>query len=152
MKNIDMENLDMNTVGGESTFSRVDVPNEFEWFDGYNDNFENEYESPIESVSETKMDTVEIDELVKMEDYMWLQNYLDNLNEDQKVEAEEYVKNNYPEFLEDEEGNTFEPMKWWKFGVEKEIFNDFNKKPNFDKRNIKSGLWETLLESYKNAA
>ncbi len=64
----------------------------------------------------------------------------------------EYIENNYPEFLEDEDGNLFEPMKWWKVDTEKEIMADLNRKPGFDKNDIKLKLWDALLESYKDAA
>jgi hypothetical protein len=83
---------------------------------------------------------------------MWFQDYLDTLDDEKKHEALEYVENNYPEFMEDEEWNVFEPMKW-NTNAEKNLVDNFDKKVSFEKRDsIKNELWDALLESYKNAA
>lgn len=140
----------------EMNESKIDVVNsgyDFEWFgDNLYDNFVNSDESLLEAVNVWKFDSNKIDELVEAEDYMWFQEYLDKLGDADKNEAMEYIENNYPEFLEDEDGNLFEPMKWWKVDTEKEIMADLNRKPGFDKNDIKLKLWDALLESYKDAA
>ena len=143
-----MKNLEMNE-------SKIDVVNwgyDFDWFgDDLYDNFVDD-ESPIESLSGWKLDTAKIDELVKNEDYMWFGDYLDELDGDQKIQAQEYVQNNFPEFLQDDEWNTFEPMKWWNISKDKEIFDNLDKKTHFNRNIIKDELWDALVESYKNAA
>lgn len=142
-----MKNTEMN----ESKFDEVSIRNEFNWFrDDLYDTFDDEFESPIENIDITALDTDKIDELVKDEDYMWYQDYLDKLSDDCKHEALDYVKNNYPEFLKDEEWNIVEPMKWW--SVNKELAHDLDNKPAFDRNNVKAELTQNLIESYKNAA
>ena len=142
-----------NNVNEESLMENITVDNDFEGFNYDEDEAENNYDN-FETMENTiqVLDTKKIDAFVDKMDYMWFQEYLDWLEENDKNEALEYVKNNYSEFMEDEEWNIFEPMKWWKFDTDKEIARDFNKKSNFDKTTIKSDLWETLLNSYKNAA
>ena len=142
-----MKNIGMN----ESKFDEVSIRNEFDWFgDDLYDTFDDEFDSPIENVDITVLDTDKIDELVKDEDYMWYQDYLDQLDDTCKHDASEYVKNNYPEFLKDEEWNLVEPMKWWI--TNKELADDLKNKPTFDRNNIKDELSQNLLDSYKNAA
>lgn len=138
-----------NDINKESPIETISVKNDFEGFN-YDDEIYENFESKENTVQ--KFDTEKIDSFVENSDYMWFQEYLDELEEDDKNEALQYVENNYPEFLEDEEWNIFEPMKWWKTGADKEILKDFNKKSNFDKTATKSDLWETLLNSYKDAA
>jgi hypothetical protein len=75
---------------------------------------------------------------------------LDELDEDQRIEANEYIQSNFPEFLQDEEWNTFEPMKW-NTTKDKELLDNLQKKTHFNRTTIKDELWDTL-ESYKNAA
>ena len=135
----------------ESNFEEVSVKNDFNWFGGdLYDTFDNEFESPIEDVEYATFDTAKIDELVEDEDYMWFQDYLDHLSDENKHEALEYVKNNYPEFLKDEEWNLIEPMKWW--STNKELVDDLGNKPDFDKNIVKDELTKNLFDSYKNAA
>ena len=135
----------------ESNFEEVSVKNDFNWFGGdLYDTFDNEFESPIEDVEYATFDTAKIDELATDEDYMWFQDYLDQLNDDDKHEALEYVENNYPEFLKDEEWNLIEPMKWW--STNKELVDDLGNKPDFDKNIVKDELTKNLFDSYKNAA
>ncbi len=131
----------------------ISVKNDFGGF-GYEDdifeNFETQ-ESPIETINGQKLDKKIIDEFVNNLDYMWIQEYLDSVDDDLKHEILEYIENNYPEFFEDEEWNLLEPMKWWKINTDKEIVDNFNKKSDFDKNIVKSELTATL-DSYKNAA
>ena len=82
---------------------------------------------------------------------MWLQEYLDELDDEQKIEANEYVQTNFPEFLQDEEWSTFEPMKW-NTEKDKELLDNLGKKPHFNRIKIKWELWDALIDSYKNAA
>lgn len=138
-----------NDVNKESPIETISVKNDFDGFN-YDDEIYENFDSSENTVQ--KLDTDKIDVFVDNLDYMWFQEYLDELEDEDKNQALEYIENNYPEFMEDEEWATFEPMKWGKFNTEKEIAKDFSKKPNFDKVNIKSDLWETLLNSYKNAA
>lgn len=140
-----------NELNKESPIELVNWGYDFEWFwDDLYENFEWE-ESIIESVNNEKLDTDKIYELVSSEDYMWLQDYLDELDEEKKAQAQEYIQNNFPEFLEDEEWNTFEPMKW-NTTKDKELLDNFEKKSHFDRNTIKNELWDALVESYKNAA
>jgi hypothetical protein len=140
-------------INKESPIETISVKNDFEWF-GYEwdiyENFDSS-ESLIENVDIQKLDTTKIDKLVESEDYMWLQDYLDNIEEDQKLEANEYIQSNFPEFLQDEEWNTFEPMKWNTL-KDKELIENLDKKPHFNRNKIKDELWDALVESYKNAA
>lgn len=140
-------------INQESPIETISVKNDFEWF-GYEwDSYENfdSLESPIENVDIQKLDLEEIDKFVDNGDYMGFQDYLDALDDDQKHEALEYVENNYPEFMEDEEWNLFEPMKW-NTSTEKNLADNLENKTSFEKRNIQSELWDALLESYRNAA
>lgn len=142
-----------NNINQESPIETISVKNDFEWF-GYEwDSYEDfdSLESPIENVDIQKLDLEEIDKFVDNGDYMGFQDYLDALDDDQKHEALEYVENNYPEFMEDEEWNLFEPMKW-NTSTEKNLADNLENKTSFEKRNIQSELWDALLESYKNAA
>lgn len=146
-----MKEIEINELNNESPIDVINSGYDFEWFwDDLYENFEWE-ESPIESVNNEKLDTDKIYELVSSEDYMWLQDYLDELDEEKKAQAQEYIQNNFPEFLEDEEWNTFEPMKW-NTTKDKELFDNFEKKSHFDRNTIKNELWDALVESYKNAA
>lgn len=135
----------------ESKFDEISVKNGFNWFwdDSY-DTFDDEFESPIEDVEYATFDTAKIDELVTDEDYMWFWDYLKQLSDDDRHEALEYVKNNHLEFLNDEEWNLFEPMKWW--SINKKLADDLKSKPTFDRSNIKNELSQNLFDSYKNAA
>lgn len=139
----------------EMNESKIDVVNsgyDFEWFgDDLYDNFVNSDESQLEAVNVWKFDSNKIDELVEAEDYMWLQEYLDELDDEQKIEANEYVQTNFPEFLQDEEWSTFEPMKWNTI-KDKELLDNLDKKPHFNRGKIKWELWDALIDSYKNAA
>jgi len=139
----------------EMNESKIDVVNsgyDFEWFgDDLYDNFVNSDESQLEAVNVWKFDSNKIDELVEAEDYMWLQEYLDELDDEQKIEANEYVQTNFPEFLQDEEWSTFEPMKW-NTVKDKELLDNLDKKPHFNRIKIKWELWDALIDSYKNAA
>lgn len=142
-----------NNINQESPIETISVKNDFEWF-GYEwDSYEDfdSLESPIENVDIQKLDLEEIDKFVDNGDYMGFQDYLDALDDDQKHEALEYVENNYPEFMEDEEWNLFEPMKW-NTSTEKNLADNLENKTSFEKRNIQSELWDALLESYRNAA
>ena len=142
-----------NDINQESPIETISVKNDFEWF-GYEwDSYEDfdSLESPIENVDIQKLDLEEIDKFVDNGDYMGFQDYLDALDDDQKHEALEYVENNYPEFMEDEEWNLFEPMKW-NTSTEKNLADNLENKTSFEKRNIQSELWDALLESYRNAA
>ena len=130
----------------ESKFEEVSVKNDFNWFEGFDDKFE----SPIEDIKYATFDTAKIDELATIEDYMEFQHYLDQLRDEDKHKALEYVENNYPEFLKDEEWNLIEPMKWW--STNKELAYDLGNKPDFDKNTIKAELTKNLLKAYKNAA
>ena len=135
----------------ESEFDVITRGHDFNWFGGDSyDDFVQEDESLIESVNNEKLDTDKINTLVEEEDYMWLQEYLDELDDDQKIEANEYIQSNFPEFLQDEEWNTFEPMKW-NTTKDKELLDNLQKKTHFNRTTIKDELWDTL-ESYKNAA
>lgn len=146
-----MKEIEINELNNESPIDVINSGYDFEWFwDDLYENFEWE-ESPIESVNNEKLDTDKIYELVSSEDYMWLQDYLDELDEEKKAQAQEYIQNNFPEFLEDEEWNTFEPMKW-NTTKDKELLDNFEKKSHFDRNTIKNELWDALVESYKNAA
>ena len=126
----------------------------FNWFWGdLSDDFEDDYESPLESMNTVKMDTDEIDELAKAEDYFWYQAYLDKLDEDDKVQAQEYVKNNFPEFWQDDENLDDDNSSMKSNKVKnKEIFDELDKKSHFNKSTIKDELWDALIDSYKNAA
>lgn len=147
-----MKKTENNEFNNESSMDVISWGYDFDGFgDDLYDNFEQE-ESPIESINSEKLDITKIDELVNSEDYMWFQDYLDTLDDEKKHEALEYVENNYPEFMEDEEWNVFEPMKW-NTNAEKNLVDNFDKKVSFEKRDsIKNELWDALLESYKNAA
>ena len=138
-----------NDINNESPIDLVTVENDFDGFD-YDDDICENFEA-TETIKEI-LDIEKINDFVNNMDYMWFQEYLDELEDEDKIEALEYVKNNFPEFMEDEDGIVFEPMKWWKFDADKEITRDFNKKSSFDKTNIKTDLWETLLNSYRNVA
>ena len=135
--------------------SKIDVINsgyDFEWFgDDLYGNFVDSEESPLETINIWKFDSNKIDELVESEDYMWLQEYLDELVDEQKMEANEYVQTNFPKFLQDEEWSTFEPMKWNTI-KDKELLDNLDKKPHFNRIKIKWELWDALIDSYKNAA
>jgi len=136
----------------ESPIETISVQNDFDWF-GYEwdiyDNFNSE--SQFENIDVKKLDFAKINAFVSDGDYMWFQDYLDVLDDEKKHEALEYVENNYPEFMEDEEWNLFEPMKW-NTSTEKKLADNLDNKPSFDKRDIQDELWDALLESYKNAA
>lgn len=131
----------------ESKFEEVSVKNDFNWFEG---DLYDTFESPIEDIKYATFDTAKIDELATIEDYMEFQHYLDQLRDEDKHKALEYVENNYPEFLKDEEWNLIEPMKWW--STNKELADDLENKPDFDKNIIKDELTKNLLKAYKNAA
>ena len=131
----------------ESPFEEITVKNDFNWFGGYiSEAFDNKFESPIENVEYATFDTDKIDELVTDEDYMWFQDYLDHLSHDNQHEALEYIKNNYPEFLKDEEWNLVEPMKWW--STNKELVDDLENKSAFNRNNVKVQLTQNLFDSY----
>jgi len=142
-----------NNVNEESFMENITIDNDFKWF-GYEwdvyENFDGS-ESKFENMNVQKLDFEKIDEFVNNEDYMWFQDYLDTLDDEKKHEALEYVENNYLEFMEDEEWNLFEPMKW-NTSIEKKLVDNLDNRPSFDKRDIQSELWDALLESYKNAA
>ncbi len=135
--------------------SKIDVVNsgyDFEWFgDDLYDDFVNSEESQMEPVNIENFDFTKIDTIVKSGDYLWLKDYLDELNDDQKVEANEYIHANFPEFLQDEEWSVFEPMKW-NTGRDKELFDNLDNKTHINRINIKDELWKALVNSYKNAA
>lgn len=137
-----------NDVNKESPIETISVKNDFDGFN-YDDEIYENFESPEYTIQ--KFDTDKIDAFVDNLDYMWFQEYLDELEDEDKNQAQEYVENNYPEFMEDEEWNLFEPMKW-NTNSNKEIFDNFGTKHSFDKRNIQWELWDALIESYKNAA
>lgn len=146
-----MKKIEMNEFNNESPIDVINSGYDFDWFgDDLYDNFLEE-ETPIESMNNEKLDTAKIDELVDLEDYMWFQDYLDKFDDEKKHEALEYVENNYPEFMKDEEWNLFEPMKS-NTGTKENLAENLNNKPSFDKRDIQDELWDALLESYKNAA
>jgi len=146
-----MKKTEMNEFNNESPIDVINSGYDFNWFgDDLYENFVEE-ETPIESMNNEKLDTAKIDELVDLEDYMWFQDYLDTLDDEKKHEALEYVENNYPEFMKDEEWNLFEPMKS-NTGTKENLAKNLDNKPSFDKRDIQDELWDALLESYKNAA
>lgn len=135
----------------ESKFDEISVKNDFNWFwDELYDTFDDEVKSPMETIDIDTLDVSRIDDLAMSEDYMGFQDYLDQLSDDCKHEALEYVENNYPEFLKDEEWNVIEPMKWWT--INKELVDDLGNKPAFDRNNVKGQLTQNLFDSYKNAA
>lgn len=136
----------------ESPMEVVNWGYDFEWFgDDLYDGFVDGEESPMETNNIGKFDSTKIDALVEAEDYMWLQEYLNELDDDKKLQAKEYIQTNFPEFLQDEEWSTFEPMKWNTI-KDKELFDNLDKKPYFNRRKTKDELWDALINSYKNAA
>ena len=140
-----------NNVNEESFMENITIDNDFKWF-GYEwDVYENFDGSEFENMNVQKLDFEKIDEFVENLDYMWFDDYLDKLENDDKNKSLEYIKDNHSEFLKDEEWNLREPMKW-NTNSNKEIFDNFGTKFSFDKRNIQWKLWDALLESYKNAA
>lgn len=137
-----------NDINNESPIDLLTVENDFEWFD-YDDDICENFEA-TESIKKV-LEIDKINDFTDNMDYMWFQEYLDELEDEDKIEALEYVKNNFPEFMEDEEWNLFEPMKW-NTSIEKDSKNQSSNKVSFDKRDIQNELGDALLESYKNAA
>lgn len=137
-----------NDINNESPIDLITVENDFDGFD-YDDDICENFEA-TETIKEI-LDIEKINDFVNNMDYMWFQEYLDELEDEDKIKALEYVKNNFPEFMEDEEWNLFEPMKW-NTSIEKDSKNQSSNKVSFDKRDIQNELGDALLESYKNAA
>lgn len=136
-----------NDINRESPIDLITVENDFDGFD-YDDIYEN-FEA-TESIKKI-LEIDKIKDFMDKMDYMWFQEYLDELEDEDKIEALEYVKNNFPEFMEDEEWNTFEPMKWNTI-KDKELSNNLNNKSYFKRSKIKEELWDALVNSYKDAA
>ena len=137
-----------NDINNESPIDLITVENDFDGFD-YDDDICENFEA-TESIKKV-LEIDKINDFMDNMDYMWFQEYLDELEDEDKIEALEYVKNNFPEFMEDEEWNLFEPMKW-NTSIEKDSKNQSSNKVSFDKRDIQNELGDALLESYKNAA
>ena len=111
----------------ESPIDLLTVENDFEGFD-YDDDICEKFEA-TESIKRI-LEIDKINDFMDNMDYMWFQEYLDELEDEDKIEALEYVKNNFPEFMEDEEWNTFEPLKWNTI-QDKELSNNLNNKSYF---------------------
>ena len=144
-----MENKDIKA----NDFDEVGVVNDFDWF-GYEwDIFEN-LDSPE---SFDGMDTIQtlnkedIDNFVSQEDYFWLEEYLEKLDENERLEANEYIAEFFPEFLKDEERSTTVQIKANSFKNEEIAKNVWGKQHFNNRADVQDELWD-VLDSYKYAA
>lgn len=154
----------------ESPIDVISVQNDFDGFKSdypydedniaYEDDNDSQYwyiwdteDSIIENIDAwyNQFDQERIDELVKNEDYMWLDEYMESLPDGMKSEVRGYISNNYPEFLENTEYTEFEPMNSKKVtDSEKKRMIETMEKRHPSQSRVKKEISEAFLaESYK---